>query len=110
MHYNTQPKNKVHQSRIEIVAKTLKFYFQLNYSDSIKKKHLSLGCVRSTREATRLVAFGCACLKVFLEGRGGGDGLAWIVVIHGIGVAGIGHTSGTAVIENRDKSGQRKKA
>jgi hypothetical protein len=46
-------------------------------------------------------------LQVFLEGRGGTDTLARILVLEGIGITGIGHTSGTKDWSIEHSSGER---
>merc|ERR1719445_2484086 len=56
---------------------------------------LSRGCIGRSMPNEYLVALGGAFLEVFLEGRGGRDRLARIFVVLGIGVSGVGHTSGT---------------
>ena len=40
-----------------------------------------------------------ALLQVLLEGRSGGDGLAFILVLEGVGVTGVGHTTGSKPAE-----------
>ena len=57
----------------------------------------------SVRDGHRIVEIGCieienlvsTLLQVFLETGGFRDGLAGILVLEGIGVTGIGHTSGS---------------
>jgi hypothetical protein len=46
-------------------------------------------------------------LQVFLEGRGGTNTLARILVCEGIGITGIGHTSGTKFWPIEHSSGER---
>ena len=46
-----------------------------------------------------------ALLEVLLEGGSGGDGLSGILVLHGIGVAGVGHTAGADLGAVEDSGG-----
>ena len=81
------------------------FYFNfiilLSINKCLNPINIALVC-----RARQLISFCFTRLKVFLEGRGSRDGLASILVILGIRVTGISHTSGTTVMVE-EKHGER---